>query len=300
MNKSHNYDYINSTHTYNFIAREMRRFFQDKKGFLEVPSHSQLSILAACEDPKTITTYKLGNTLWPLPQTGQMWLEFELLKNPDLNGVFCLGPSYRDEPNPIEGRHFRIFPLFEFEAKGNMDDLRQLESDFLDHLGLERPRSLDYEELCKQYQVDALEAKEETMMWHEFGTSLTLENFPHRSDPFWNMKHDKNGIYKKIDVILYGAESIGSAERSCNREEMRRDMLSVSNGEYAQLLFDNFGEKRVMAEMDEYLAFDFFPRFGGGIGITRIERAMKMAGLLDNLGSTFHIPHTTTVQQPTL
>ncbi len=300
MNKCHNYDYRNSIHTYNFIARELRRFFQDKKGFVEVPSNSRVSILAACEDPKTVTTYTLGNTLWPLPQTGQMWLEFELLKNPDLNGVFCLGPSYRNEPNPIEGRHYRIFPLFEFEAKGDINDLRALETELLLFLGLEAPISLDYEEMCKQYQVDFVETKEETMMWHEFGNAITLEKFPHRSHPFFNMKHDKDGVYNKIDVILHGAETIGSAERSCDVEEMRRDFRTISNGEYSQLLFEKFGKERVLEELEEYFSLNFFSRFGGGIGMTRLERAMKMAGLLDNVGTTFHIPHTYKQQQPTL
>ena len=37
---------------------------------------------------------------WPLPQTGQMWLEYELLKNPTAPGFFCVSTSYRyQSPN---------------------------------------------------------------------------------------------------------------------------------------------------------------------------------------------------------
>ena len=52
-----------------------------------------------------------------------MWLEYELLRNPDVPGYFCLSTSYRMEPNAVEGRHDTIFPMFEFECKGGMDVL---------------------------------------------------------------------------------------------------------------------------------------------------------------------------------
>ena len=75
-------------HSYNYIVRKMRDFFQKERGFIEVPTQSRLSILAACEDPKTITKFNFDGVEYPLPQTGQMWLEYELLKNPDEPGVF--------------------------------------------------------------------------------------------------------------------------------------------------------------------------------------------------------------------
>ena len=47
------------------------------------------------------------------------------------------------------------------------------------------------------------------------------------------------------------------------------------------MMFDLFGKDRVEVELDEFLNYDFFPRFGGGIGITRIISAMKRAGLME-------------------
>ena len=32
-----------------------------------------------------------------------------------------------------------------------------------------------------------------------------------------------------------------------------------------------------MRELENYLNLDFFPRFGGGIGLTRMARALKMS-----------------------
>ena len=40
------------------------------------------------------------------------------------------------------------------------------------------------------------------------------------------------------------------------------------------LLFDLFGQKRVERELEEFLQFDFFPRVGGGIGMTRMISAL--------------------------
>ena len=71
------------------VVKKLRAFFESK-GYLEVHTQSRLSILAACEDPTTISTYNYAGEVWPLPQTGQMWLEHELLNNPDVPGFFCL------------------------------------------------------------------------------------------------------------------------------------------------------------------------------------------------------------------
>ena len=90
-----------NTKDYNSLVQKLREFFL-QKGFLEVPVQSRLSILAACEDPFTVEQFNWANEVWPLPQTGQMWLEYELLKTPDVPGVFCISTSYRNEPNQFQ------------------------------------------------------------------------------------------------------------------------------------------------------------------------------------------------------
>ena len=90
------------------------------------------------------------------------------------------------------------------------------------------------------------------------------------------MKHGGSNIYNKIDVILYGQETIGSAERSCNVEEMRNNFYTIENGGYCAKLFELFGKERVEKELDEFLSLNFFPRFGGGIGMTRMARAYEL------------------------
>ena len=265
---------------YDEIHKRLRKFFSKEKGFIEVPCQSKLSILAACEDPSTISKFEFGGKDYPLPQTGQMTLEEVLLKNPEVEGVFCITTSYRNEPNPIKGRHDLIFPMFEFEGKGDFEKLKKTERELLEHLGFNFPVSLNYDKLCKRYDVKVLEAEHETKLQKDYGNSISLEIFPSRSHPFWNMKYLGNKSFAKADVLLYGMETIGSAERSCDPKEMKYFFENVSNGEYKNLLFKKFSEKRVMQELDEYLSLKMFPRYGAGIGFTRMARAMKLAGLL--------------------
>tara|TARA_Y100001963_G_scaffold149383_1_gene228817 strand:+ start:71 stop:895 length:825 start_codon:yes stop_codon:yes gene_type:complete len=272
---------MKNMYEYSEVVKKMRDFFQKEKGFIEVPAQSRQSILAACEDPATISQYIFSGVNWPLPQTGQMWLERDLLENPDVNGVFCVTTSYRNEPNPVEGRHDKIFPMFEFESHGGMWDMIRLEKELLIHLGFGMDHSLvKYDEACNKYETDELDYDEEEALCKDFTPCTFLTHFPLRTHPFWNMKHAGDGIYNKVDVIMYGMETIGSAERATDVEEMKDQFYNISDGEYANLLFNHFGEKRVEDELEEYLALDMFERFGGGIGVTRMVSAMKSANLL--------------------
>lgn len=266
---------------YNFIIRELRDFFQNKKKFVEVPVQSRLSILAACEDPETISQFNFDGIDYPLPQTGQMWLEAELRKNPGIPGVFCISTSYRNEPNPIPGRHNKIFTMFEFESNGSVVDLKNLLGELLEHLKFKPARTCLYSDMCKKYGVDSLTADHETKMHKDFGDVISLEKFPMQSHPFWNMKQVENRLFNKIDILLYGMETFGTAERSTNAVEMKSNFLGVSEGKYARLLFNKFGEDRVLKELDEYLDSSEHSSFGGGIGIIRLARAMKLAKIIE-------------------
>ena len=272
---------MKNMYDFNYATREMRKFFQEKKGFIEVPTQSRKSILAACEDPATISQYIFNGVNYPLPQTGQMWLEKELLENPDVKGVFCVSTSYRNEPNPVEGRHEKIFPMFEFESHGDMQDMMQLETELLSYLGfVEVHKTNTYDDACKHYDVDLLDYDEEEALCRQYTPCVFLKDFPLRTHPFWNMKHRGDGIYSKVDVIMHGMETIGSAERATDIQEMREQFHNISDGEYAQLLYNHFGMKRVEDELEEYLSHDMFERFGGGIGVTRMVSAMKSEGII--------------------
>lgn len=271
---------------FNQMSVMLRSFFA-VRGYLETFPQPRLSILAACEDPKTVRSFVFGGEIWPLPQTGQMHLEGDLLSNAnELDGVYCFTASYRDEPNPIPGRHDLSFPMFEFEHKGEFTDLIETLSELTIHLGiiksLSEIKTFTYNELCTYYGVKSLEAEHEMMMWQDFGDVVAITNFPANTHPFWNMLQDgKDGVtgeqlYNKCDFIIKGQETFGSAERSCNVNQMRDNFHSISDGMYAKLLYNEFKKERVEQELEEYLSLKMIPRFGCGIGMTRLFRAIHI------------------------
>jgi len=262
------------------VANKLRGFFF-KKNFLEVHTQNRLSILAACEDPSTIATYDFKGMKWPLPQTGQMWLEYELLQNPQYKGVFCLSTSYRQEPNPIPGRHNVIFPMFEFESRGDMNDLMDILADLCVDLGFAKKTKeimkVDYLDLAKDFGVQELSHKEESEINKRYNRSVVfIKNFPEYTSPFWNMKRCPQGsLSKKVDVIIGGMETIGCAEREVDTNIMRDRFHSISDGEYAELLYKHFGKERVTKELDDFLSLPMIQRYGGGIGMTRLIKNYK-------------------------
>ena len=165
---------------YSFAVSRLREFFTNR-GFIEVHTQSRLSILAACEDPRTIATYNYGGQLWPLPQTGQMWLEHELLNNPQAPGFFCISTSFRNEPNPVAGRHDLIFPMFEFETRGGIDELRALEEDMLVFLGFGPKASYvhqSYLDTAEEFDVSDITGDIEGKIEQRHGPVFFLEGFP--------------------------------------------------------------------------------------------------------------------------
>lgn len=280
-----NYKGVEDTLVFSKIANQLRDFCLNK-GFCEVSTQDRLSILAACEDPDTVATYNYMGEVWPLPQTGQMWLEYELLTKPELPGVFCVSTSYRNEQHPVPGRHKLIFPMFEFELKGGIKQLIAFETELLEYLGFGAQKDFTYktyDQLKDYYKTDELTHKHENDMESDFGPVVFCEDFPIYTSPFWNMKKKNATHASKVDVIICGNETIGSAERSSDVSEMKQEFYTISDGKYAQKLFDLFGKERVEKELDEFLGLDFIPRCGGGIGLTRLIDAIKKGGIYEQL-----------------
>lgn len=268
---------------FDFVSTKLREFFKSR-GMIEVPVQHRLSILAACEDPTTISTFEYVGSVFPLPQTGQMWLEHELLNKYDVPGYFCYSTSYRQELNPKPGRHNLIFPMIEFEIPGDMNALIEFEKDMLQHLGYGSKETYaegNYQDIAKIYGVSELGHEHEEKLYDDYGPVFFLKNFPFTTSPFWNMKANMQAkTANKIDVILSGFECIGSAERSCNPEEMKKMFYEISDGMYAKTLFGKFGKERVERELNSFLEHNFKIRSGGGIGINRMIKSMKMEKLM--------------------
>jgi aspartyl/asparaginyl-tRNA synthetase len=122
-------------------------------------------------------------------------------------------------------------------------------------------------------------------MLSDFGSVVFCKDFPIYTSPFWNMRKKSKTHAHKIDVIIEGNETIGSAERSVDKNEMKDSFYTISDGKYAQKLFDLFGKDRVEKELNEFLELDFIQRSGGGIGLTRLIDAIKKGGIMNNLNN---------------
>lgn len=272
------------------MITKLRGFFI-ANNYVETFPQPQLSILAACEDPKTVRSFIFNGEVWPLPQTNQMHLERILMTNSEtIDGLYCLTASYRDEPNPIEGRHLKSFEMFEAEHKGDFSSMIETLSKLMVHLGLSKKESdipfFKYNDLCEHYGVEFLESEHEGLMWKEFGDVVGLTHFPRRTSPFFNMKFDSydektgEGLYRKCDLIICGQETFGCAERSCDVQEMESSFLTISDGQYSKLLFEKFGRNRVNEELEIFLSHPMIERWGFGSGLSRLHRSMKIKGLL--------------------
>ena len=92
------------------------------------------------------------------------------------------------------------------------------------------------------------------------------------------LKLDDNELVNEVAFTGKGcAISIASAS-------MMTTVVKGKTVKHVNDLFDKFhklctGESDE-AELDEFLSHDFMPRYGGGIGVTRMISAMKRAGLL--------------------
>ena len=259
---------------YDSLINECREFFKSK-GFLNAYVQNRLYNMSACEDPNTITTFDYLGEVWAMKQTGQMDLEMEFFRNPT-RGIYCETTSYRAEPNPVPGRHDLVFPMFEFEQPGDMEELIKTEEEFLRHLRFPEPYyRFTYQQLADKYGVKELTHEHEMQMYKDFGPVVFITDFPEHTDPFWNMRRSGNELAKKVDVIICGVETIGSAERSCDPEDMITRFNTIGDGKYRDRLYSSLGKCRVDSELSEFMQSNFTPRSGGGIGFTRLIKAKK-------------------------
>ena len=280
--KCYNSGLIINSEKFSSLVSKLRDFFLGRN-FIEVHTQNRLSILAACEDPFNVQTFNYAGKVWPLVQTGQMWLEYEILSKPDVAGYFCLTTSYRMEPNPVPGRHDIIFPMFEFEFKGNMEELIELQKELLVHLGYDRSKFYmnNYKAIAEEFGTTELEHEHEEKLYTDKSAVSFITDFPEFTSPFWNMRRNPNNDTSyKVDVILSGMETFGSAERETDKDVMRERFNTIMDGGYKNKLYELFGKERTDAELEEYLELNFIKRSGCGIGLTRLMKSMEKEGLL--------------------
>jgi len=122
-----------------FVTDEIRNFFKNK----HIPEvrYGQFSFAGSCENAPTTYWIDKTNDFLMLPQTRQIMAEEDLIRN-DLEAVFIMQTSYRDEPKAGDGRHCRQFLLCELEQKNlSQPALVDLEEEMIRYL---IQKALDY------------------------------------------------------------------------------------------------------------------------------------------------------------
>ena len=159
----------------------------------------------------------------------------------------------------------------------------ELEKELLIHLGYEASKFLrgSYLDIASEFSTKEIEHEHEQKLYDDKTPTFFLTDFPEYTSPFWNMKRHENGeTANKVDIIMSGQETIGSAERETDKLMMLDRFKSIMEGSYKDKMYELFGEERTMSEMADFLKFEFIKRSGGGIGVTRLIRSMKLEGLM--------------------
>lgn len=278
---------------YAYVMKKLREVC-DNYGLTECYLNDFNSTLSACESPESLRTFEWDSVKYSLPQTKQMDIERLVSEHPECKGFYNIGNSYRLEPNPVQNRHKDIFCIADIELQGDLEELMKFQKQILLGLGIKPFHGddfpqIDYLDACKKYGVDEIGHDEEIRLCQDFNSpAVFLCKFPLSTSPFFNMEIEGD-VALKIDVIIGNPnggqpmETFGSAQRSCDPDHMRKMFYTISNGQYAQALYNEFGKERIDKELEEYLSLKFIPRSGMGIGMNRLVFACETLGLFDHL-----------------
>ena len=187
------------------------------------------------------------------------------------------------EPNPVPGRLI-LFSLCLVEFKGDMNELIELQKELLVYLGYDKSNFYvnNYKSIAEEFSTTELEHEHEERLYKEKSPVAFITDFPEFTSPFWNMMRNKDDdTSKKVDVILSGMETFGSAEREIDKDIMRDRFNTIMEGSYRDKLFELFGEERTVGELEEYFQLNFIKRSGCGIGLTRLIKSMDLENLLN-------------------
>jgi asparaginyl-tRNA synthetase len=275
------------------------RYYFGQNDFTEIVTPHITRATGSCENMLTVFTLDYFGRTGYLAQTGQLYLESMV---PSLGKVFCVGPSFRAEPD-VDERHLTEFTLIEIELPCNLDDLIEHIEKLLCHMvkgvlqnrqkelnslninqerlkSLKRPfNRITYAAAVKILSDqgvkwgDDLKSKHEKFLTECLGNKpLFITHFPEEIK-FFNMKtnEDNPKVVNSTDLILPGVgESVGAAEREYEYERLLNKL------EKSRMLkqLEKIGGS--ISDFDWYL--DFYKKFGGlphagfGMGMTRVNQ----------------------------
>ena len=269
--------------------RAARNYFAENN-FTEVLVPHMTKITGACENIDTLFGLDYFGQDAYLVQTGQLYLEGLI---PRLGNVFCIGSSFRAEPD-IDERHLTEFTLVEIEFPGNFNqllvhienivyrmvqaaakckELEQLGIDPARLAAVKKPfRCMTYTNAIRELQEKGIQIEwgDDLKSLHEKtlagNTPLFITHYPEKIK-FFNMRRNGNMV-NSCDLILpYSGEAVGAAEREYDHEQLIEKLKSSAM--YKQLL-----EKgKTIKDFEWYLNIvkqHEIQHAGCGIGLNRV------------------------------
>ncbi len=276
------------------------RKYLDGNNFTEVVVPHITKATGACENIATMFPLDYFGERSYLTQTGQLYLESLI---PGLGNVFCIGPSFRAEPD-VDNRHLTEFTLMEFELPCNFEELlvhienticSMMQSvlnnkkDELELLGIgtghienaKLPfRRITYTNAIKLLNDlgigirwgDDLKSLHEKIIVSHLGDRPTFITHYPEEIKFFNMRRNTEdaSIVNSADLILpFSGEAVGSAEREHNHDALHE---RLSKSKMLKMLEERGGS---IEDFRWYLDFiEEFPlqHSGCGIGLNRVTQ----------------------------
>jgi asparaginyl-tRNA synthetase len=233
-----------------------------------------------------------------LIQTGQLYLEALI---PTLGNVYCIGPSFRAEPD-VDNRHVTEFTLIELELACNFEELlvhienlvydmihraAQKRKHELELLDVDRSRLLsvrmpfarvsytDAIEILQSMDInvkwgDDLKSMHEKKITEHFGNRPTFITHYPEAIKFFNMKRNSENkkIVNSADLIVpYSGECVGAAERE-HEHDILTEKLKKSN--MLRMLEKRGGSIEDFRWYLDHVKSGVDPHSGCGIGLNRV------------------------------
>jgi asparaginyl-tRNA synthetase len=276
------------------LLKGARDFFI-KSGFIEVNAPHITKATGSCENIDTLFSLDYFGNQGYLSQTQQLYLEAMI---PSLKKVWCVGPSFRAEPD-ADNRHLTEFPLLEIEFEGNFEELLKYvegticsminevlrEEEHLKEIGVDTERlkavkapfkKITYDEAIEKVRLkwgsDLKSANEKMLVELYESKPLFITHFP-KAIKFFNMRENdfRSEIVNSADLILpLSGEAVGAAER-----EYRHDKLKerLKNSEMMRkLIARGGGIKDFQWYLDCVKLNGIKLHSGCGIGLNRVTQ----------------------------
>jgi len=230
-----------SNKQYHYVVNCIR-FFLIENGLIECCSQSKFPSLSSCGDCQN-----------------QLYLEYELLQNPDVTGYFCVTNENIENPHAM--------PTAEFVIKGDVQVLEHFIHNLLIYLcyhNISKYTIKDYSYITTKLNMDVnyLSNTVKQKIYNKFGAVFLLKNYPTNTAAHWTTKTNVNNTYNKIVTILSGVEAISSYEMSSNKNHMYNQFHAKSDA----------GDEN--DELDQYLSQSFITRSYGNIFTLELIESM--------------------------